>query len=483
MIIKTIFTFILTTILLFSLVGCKILPKRTVNDVSEFFENYESEIQSEIKNNASNDTSKNFTSQSSQDDEVNDNHSNSSNISSATTNNPISENESTNINLKPIVNTVVSDCQGQYFDCVKSLNSNNHFVAVGQAIEDNNIYNLIDVFDGNFNIIKQIRRFGSGFNKIISCEDGYIVCSLENGNITKFDLNFNIIWNKQFVGYEYSTTVFDLDVLTDGKIVVAYSSTIQRSIDVAILDSDGTHIISKPVFPLNAGTCDIVATNDGGFYLFGQSNANPAELKPSIISHSIKAEHGFDAVIAKFSNTGELLTSKAIGTSKDDWCEEAVIGEDGYIYMIIATNGNDGDFASFKSDGRFNRILIKMSQMGNILWQTQISGYAMAVDQSLGIHFYNNNIIVTGVTRYCDELLKDYECENASKDENEGDFVCYTTTLSQDGNIEDILLFKTDINSQPNSSTLINEKIILFGSVIGIDSKNVAIFSWDLKSD
>ncbi len=103
---------------------------------------------------------------------------------------------------------------------------------------------------------------------------------------------------------------------------------------------------------------------------------------------------GSDVFLSKFDSSGELIFTKQIGSSGDDFGEGIVIDKDSNVYI---TGSFDGTFDTWGSSGLADVFLIKYDNNGNKLWSRAFGSPRNEMGTSLATDI-NGNVFLAGHT-------------------------------------------------------------------------------------
>ena len=109
---------------------------------------------------------------------------------------------------------------------------------------------------------------------------------------------------------------------------------------------------------------DIQKTIDGGFITIGSTTSNDGDV-------SINKGNG-DCWVVKFNETGIIQWEKTFGGTGNDEANMIKQTNDGNYIFIGYTNSLDGDIIF--SNGGYDFWIVKIDEIGNILWQKTLGG-------------------------------------------------------------------------------------------------------------
>jgi hypothetical protein len=104
-----------------------------------------------------------------------------------------------------------------------------------------------------------------------------------------------------------------------------------------------------------------------------------------------------DAVIARYDPTGDVnIWTHILGGTGDDYFREAKVADNGEIIVIGFTNSTDGDFPSTHEQG--DGVIVRFAGFGNIIWAHAFSDGNINSLSSLALAG-NGDIIIAGATQ------------------------------------------------------------------------------------
>jgi len=205
--------------------------------------------------------------------------------------------------------------------------------------------------------------------------------------IVKYDNNGEVVWKKNFGGssmdYFYSVTV-----VSDG--IVAVGNSWEESFDTG----DWTD------FPTKGGTTDaiIVKYDNSGEVVWKKNfGGNGDDYFYSVIAVSdgivtvgysyetsfgngdwlsVTKKDGYDAIIVKYNNNGEVVWKKNFGGSGSDYFRIVTAVSDGIIAAGYSyqTSFNTGDLAGVAGKGGYDAIIVKYNNSGNVVLKKNFGG-------------------------------------------------------------------------------------------------------------
>ena len=261
------------------------------------------------------------------------------------------------------------------------------------------------------NLIWEQNYGGSAGDQIIGIEatsDGnYLLCSKSSSNnfdltsnygssdywIVKLDPNGAILWQKSYGGSSVETTQKTKEV-KDGYLVLG--QTTSSDIDISTNNGNSDIWLIKLDFSGNLvwernyggsgnefGT-DLVATDDGGFLIVGQSWSADFDVSNNFGSS--------DLWVLKIDATGVLQWEKNYGGSNLEVAEKVIKSGDGGYIIVGDSDSNDGDLDP-SNNGR-KIWVVKIDATGNLIWSKLLGG--SSTDYGNEILFTNDGGLLVG---------------------------------------------------------------------------------------
>ena len=111
----------------------------------------------------------------------------------------------------------------------------------------------------------------------------------------------------------------------------------------------------------------IKETADGGLVFVGSTASTNGD---------VSGNHGsYDACIVKVNSVGQVLWQKCVGGSGNDGFQSVILTNDGGLVATGNTLSNDGDISG--NHGNADALVVKFSSTGQIEWQKCIGGSAV----------------------------------------------------------------------------------------------------------
>lgn len=246
--------------------------------------------------------------------------------------------------------------------------------------------------------------------------------------VVKLNENGDIVWQKCFGGNGFDEAYSIIQTSEGGYIITgfAYSSDgdligVNRHSGhdywIVKLNNVGTISWQKCL----GGSADdypkiIQQITDGGYIVVGYTFSNDGDMI---------GNHGnADYCIAKLDEDGTLRWIKLLGGKGLDEAFSIQQTTDGGYIVAGSSNSTDGDMTA--SHGNNNCWIIKLDNLGNIIWQKFIGGSgddtALSVQQTT-----DGGYIIAGYSNSTDGDLKDIA--------NHGKYDCWIVKLDSKGNI------------------------------------------------
>ena len=113
---------------------------------------------------------------------------------------------------------------------------------------------------------------------------------------------------------------------------------------------------------------EICQTNDGGYVMVGTGRYNTAG--------DITGHHGglYDFWVAKINSAGDLIWQRALGGSSLDYGRSITLTSDGGCIAGGETLSNDGDVSNLHSENYRDAWVVKLNELGELVWQRTLGG-------------------------------------------------------------------------------------------------------------
>lgn len=201
--------------------------------------------------------------------------------------------------------------------------------------------------------------------------------------VIKFDINFNIIWEKRYGGSKKDYPNSIIQDKNGDYIIIGRSESNDGDLSenygnfdlwLCKIDKNGDLLWQKSYGGSKDDLFQDIQPDGNGFVLIGMSNSN---------DHDFPANRGsFDSWLIKINKDGIIENKVNLGTNLDDYGSQLIPFNDNFI-ALISSVGNSG----FQS-------IIQLSSNGQIIWKTQLNDLnsgAMALTQTGDILVVNNS--------------------------------------------------------------------------------------------
>ncbi len=238
------------------------------------------------------------------------------------------------------------------------------------------------------------------YNIINSSDGGYVAAGVNEGDnhsgtteqssawIIKLDANGNLVWERLFRPRGHSVA---LSITASPGGGYAFTGTTGGDLWVVKIDELGNDMWQKTVTsPFRETAYSIVANPSGGYFTAGQS----AQGTTGISGH----HGGSDAQVTSIDESGNLLWSKYIGGTGNEWLWDAKVVSNGLLFGGTS-NSNDGDITSNHGTQTSDALVLKMDDRGNIIWLKMLGSQNDEDGNCLAICPDNNNYLLGGTTR------------------------------------------------------------------------------------
>jgi arginine repressor len=214
-------------------------------------------------------------------------------------------------------------------------------------------------------------------NSIIQSSDGgYVVAgwtsSFGAGSadiyVVKLDSSGNVIWTKTIGGSNWDEAWSIIQSSDGGYVVAGWTSSFgagSADIYVVKLDSSGNVIWTKTIGGSNWDEAwSIIQSSDGGYVVAGETESFGAGVT--------------DIYVVKLDSSGNVLWTKTIGGSSEDRANSIIQSSDGG-YVVAGWTSSFGA-------GDVDIYVVKLDSSGNVVWTKTIGGssddFASSIIQS-----------------------------------------------------------------------------------------------------
>tara|TARA_R100001369_G_scaffold64192_1_gene91472 strand:+ start:40402 stop:41688 length:1287 start_codon:yes stop_codon:yes gene_type:complete len=163
----------------------------------------------------------------------------------------------------------------------------------------------------------------------------------------------------------------------------------------------------------------IIQTTDNGFIIAGGSDSVETDISSNIGS--------YDFWVLKISATGDLVWEKSFGGDEIDEAKAIVDSGDGNYMIAGETRSNTNDVSN--NNGAADLWLIKISPDGNLLWEKTIGGTSFDVARAI-TKTQDNGFLLAGSSRSNDLDVSENKGQNdawALKVSDEGNLLWETS--------------------------------------------------------
>ncbi len=274
---------------------------------------------------------------------------------------------------------IVKINNGQYLIAANVFSGDGDMANSGKVVTSYNQDIWIAKVDNSGNILSKKCLGGNGNETIVdikqSIDGNYVLCGSSTSNdngilqnkgskdilIAKFDNSLNFLWNKTYGGSQ---------------------------------NDESEKLICKPNGEIILGITSNSFDND---FAFTSTEAFPFNYEDNIW-------------LFKTNNNGDILQKKIIGGSGRDNINDLTTSLDGNLILVGSTRSNNGDIKDKNripgnNNGRFDALLMKISNSFQIIWQKTLGGS----DDDEGNGVYENtdeSLVLIGTTKSFDGDVK-----------------------------------------------------------------------------
>ncbi len=146
---------------------------------------------------------------------------------------------------------------------------------------------------------------------------------------------------------------------------------------------------------------DVIQTNDNGYLLVGSSDSNDVDIKNN--------NGSYDFWVIKISETGTLVWEKSYGGTEIDEARGITSTNDGN-YIIVGDTRSD-DLNVSQNKGAADLWVVKISPLGDIIWEKTFGGTSFDVARSVS-KTQDNGYLIAGSSRSNDGNLTNNNGQN-----------------------------------------------------------------------
>jgi len=133
---------------------------------------------------------------------------------------------------------------------------------------------------------------------------------------------------------------------------------------------------------------DVKETSDGGYIAVGRSNST------IITKYGIGNNGNYDGIIVKFDHQGNVEWGRNFGGSNSEQFNSVVETNDGYV-TVGYTSSDDGDIENYRG-GQSDALIVKYSKTGNVLYKKSYGTAGSGSEIFTSLVNDNNKLIATG---------------------------------------------------------------------------------------
>jgi len=146
---------------------------------------------------------------------------------------------------------------------------------------------------------------------------------------------------------------------------------------------------------------DVIQTSDNGYILVGSSDSDDVDISNN--------KGSYDFWVIKISETGALVWEKSFGGSEIDEARGIINSNDGNYIIVGDTRSNDLDVS--ENNGAADLWVIKISPLGDIIWEKTFGGSSFDVARSIS-QTQDNGYLISGSSRSSDGNVSNNNGQN-----------------------------------------------------------------------
>jgi hypothetical protein len=213
------------------------------------------------------------------------------------------------------------------------------------------------------------------------------LCSLtvDRTIFLKYNADASILeWTKCYAGnFSDSGFLYLFSTPDGGSILGGIGNRDTHTFLIHKEDASGTLLWSKSYGDSAEAVLEsMVATDDGGYIMFGQINYSNNDFPIHYGSFG-----NVNLALIKIDSNGNKVWSKVIGGSGGQTASSVVLAPNGGCYIVGSTNSNDHDCTGNHGDS--DAYLARLDSAGNILWHSDLGGSNN--DGGTGTYAYTDN--------------------------------------------------------------------------------------------
>jgi hypothetical protein len=258
---------------------------------------------------------------------------------------------------------------------------------------------IVQGSDGGYVIAGWTESFGAGF------ADFYVV---------KLDSSGNVVWTKTIGGSLTDAAISIIQSSDGGYVVAGYTQSFGAGgsdMYIVKLDSSGNVVWTKIIGGSNDDVASsIIRSSDGGYIVTGHTKSfreDDSDISDDWDDIYIEDDwddiyieddwdlfdgdisEDWDIYVVKLDSSGNIVWTKTIGGSKDDYAFSITQSSDGGYIVAGYTNSFGGGLADF--------YVVKLDSSGNVIWTKTIGGWSLDVGGSI-IQSSDGGYVVAGAT-------------------------------------------------------------------------------------
>ena len=218
----------------------------------------------------------------------------------------------------------------------------------------------------------------------------------------KIDVLGNIQWDNTIGSKLNDGVTIAINASDNGYLIGGYTScdtsgdqsgSCHGDLDswIVKLDIDGNIIWQNIIGGNNRDLLQtIISTSDGGYLLGLDSNSNISGQKTE------NSHGGKDYWVIKIDSLGEVSWDKTIGGSLDDIIVDLKEDINNNFYALGYSNSNISGDKTQNSKGAYDYWILKLDQIGNVIWDKTIGGSDNDYNASLQYIANDDSVLIGG---------------------------------------------------------------------------------------
>ena len=232
----------------------------------------------------------------------------------------------------------------------------------------------------------------------------------EDAIIVKYDNSGNVVWKKNFGGWD-DDCYLSVTAVSDGVVAVGTSF---GGLYGSFGNGDWTGVTGKGssdaiIVKYNSSGSVVWKKNFGGMH--GDRYLSVTTLSDGIVATGYSVSGSFDngdwvgvtakgtedAIIVKYNNSGNVVWKQNFGGSKIDCFTSVITTSDGIVAVGNSTSSTSGDWIGSWGYGDYDAIIVKYNNSGNVVWKKRFGG--SDEDYFESVTTVSNNVVVAGYSR------------------------------------------------------------------------------------